>query len=184
MNFGRFSDKAVEVAVELVNTQQPFSDNDGLEDVAGLRAFLRDAGHTRDATTVGEADLHAVKAVRAQLRAVFHAEGDEERMAALNAIAVEAHVVPEMTNHDETCGWHLHFGPDDLPIHRRLAGECAMALMLAAAAEGPSRLGTCQGVECDDAFVDTTRNHSQRYCSGTCSTRTRVSALRARRRRA
>ena len=182
MEFGRFSDKAVGTAVGLVNTLQPFSERrDELQDVADLKAFLTRFGYERDAATAGEADLNSVRALRSQLRAVFHLQDEDERVKVLNTIASQAQVVPEMTNHDGT-GWHVHFGPADLPLHRRLAGETSMALMLASCEEGCYRLGTCQSNSCDDAFVDTTRNHSQRYCCGTCATRQRVSALRARRR--
>jgi predicted RNA-binding Zn ribbon-like protein len=45
---------------------------------------------------------------------------------------------------------------------------------------GPTRLGVCQASPCTNVFVDTSPNHSRRYCSDRCSSRANVAAYRAR----
>jgi len=47
---------------------------------------------------------------------------------------------------------------------------------------GWTRLGLCAAEDCQDVFVDTSRNSSRRFCSETCASRAGVAAYRSRQR--
>lgn len=58
---------------------------------------------------------------------------------------------------------------------------CAVTLLAIVSTGGWSRLGTCDGADCADVYLDTS-GRSRRYCSPTCLNRARVRAYRARQR--
>jgi predicted RNA-binding Zn ribbon-like protein len=45
---------------------------------------------------------------------------------------------------------------------------------------GVERFGVCNAGDCDDVFVDSSRNRSRLHCSSTCSTREAVASYRRR----
>ena len=42
------------------------------------------------------------------------------------------------------------------------------------------RLQVCSAEDCDDVYVDLSRNRSRKFCDGTCGTKANVAAYRAR----
>lgn len=181
MNFVDYNDCSVVLAVDLVNTLSVASDEDALRDPGALRAFLEEheMSHLPD---VDHGDLLQVRELRSRLRGLFTSERTDEVVAEINALAAESGAVPQLTDHDGE-KLHLHFTPPDAPLAVRLAAEAAMGLAIVVRDHGLERLRTCAAEDCNDVFVDTSRNRSRRYCSAeTCGNRTHVAAYRARRR--
>ena len=75
---------------------------------------------------------------------------------------------------------HLHFEPNGASMSSWLGTTTAMALASVIVEHGVDRFGVCGAGDCEDVYVDTSRNRSRRHCSNTCSTREAVAAYRAR----
>ena len=73
---------------------------------------------------------------------------------------------------------------EELSLARRLAAEAALGLSAALEQYGIERLQVCNAAPCTDVFVDTSRNHTRRYCCEQCANRHNVAAHRQRQRTA
>lgn len=171
-------------AIDLANTWDPSRATPGperLPDVDAARDFLagRVAGH--EAAT--EADLGVLRAARDRIRAVMTARGDAEAVDELNALLRDHPIHPFVSGH-EGGNWHLHLAEDDRSPGELLVAIAVVGLTTWLLDVGMDRRGQCteDGHGCQDVFVDTSRNHSRRYCSTTCSNRANVAAHRARKR--
>lgn len=183
MNFDSYTDASVALAVELVNSGGAGREEQ-LTDVASLQRLLRKHCATSIKVTRQE-EVAQVHELRERLRAVFvAATGAADGRAAaelVNELLAESGTRPQLSAHDGE-PWHLHYTPDDAPVVERVAAEAAMALAAVAASDGFARLRRCRAADCEDAFVDTSRNRSRKYCSPDCGNRTNVAAWRARQR--
>src|SRR5262245_54422882 len=67
----------------------------------------------------------------------------------------------------------------------RLLAACTLSIHQHLVSWGDGhRLGTCEGMHCADAYVDSSSAGRRRFCCVTCQNRSRVAAFRARRRNA
>lgn len=181
-NFGPYMECSLELAVDLVNTENQVSGNDELADVRALSRFIKEHKMSHDQKPTDD-DLEQVRKLRGTLRKVFDAEGAEEAVEILNGLLARSGARPELTNHDGP--WHLHYSPVRTPLAPRIAAESAMALSVVIAEDGFDRLRVCEGDRCVDVFVDESKNRSRRYCSPqVCGNRASVAAFRARLREA
>jgi hypothetical protein len=180
MKFTHYSDEAAKVGADLVNTLGWPSGNESLPDTESLRSFLAEHDVPIDAP-ITEADLDDVRVMRSRFHDVFHAP-DEERTEMLNQILHDVGAMPQLTDHDGS--WHVHYVCTHDPLAYRLAAVAAMGLVGVISEFGHDRLGLCDADDCADAFVDTSRNRSRRYCGDKCATRTNVANFRARRKAA
>ncbi|WP_029431250.1 CGNR zinc finger domain-containing protein [Blastococcus sp. URHD0036] len=174
MNYDTYASNAVELAIDLANTDRDVE--------SWAPDFLRahhewfspgavlefDAGEARAAAET--ADL---------VRAVALAQSPAEVLDGLNALLTRARPQPYATDHDGDL--HLHYTPDDAPVLDQMTTTVAMGLSQVVTQHGWQRLGVCSAEGCDDVYVDTSRNASRRYCSNTCASRSTVAAYRARR---
>lgn len=171
-----------EHAIDLANTLNPAS-GDGpaeyLPDVAAAREFL--AGRVRGAERADERDLEVLLAARARLREALAADTDHEAVEGLNDLLRQHPVRPLVSGHDGR-DWHLHLADDERPPGELLVATATFGLVTWLLDVGMDRRGTCGQDTCDDVYVDTSRNHSRRYCSSGCSNRANVRAHRARKR--
>jgi len=184
VDFSHYSDRPVQIAVELVNTLDVVSQEDELatpQDVADFLAAHDGGEWCRPGWKAAESDLHSVRALRAQLRQVFEAPEEGAAAAAINGILRDVEAVPRLSVHAGASP-HLHFEPLDSAPARWLGAVAAMGLSVALIEGGFERFGRCGSSTCDDVFVDTSRNRSRRHCSDTCTTRENVAAYRARQR--
>lgn len=175
MDYGGYSSGAVQLAVDLANT--------GYDEPAGLAAFLdahREwfASRTRLRLTPDERTV--VAALARRVRAVVEADGEEQVIDRLNALLAGADVHPRVTNHDGSL--HVHYSRAGATALEQLTTTVAVGMALLVMDAGWSRLGICGAEDCQDVFVDTSRNNSRRFCSETCASRAGVAAYRARRR--
>lgn len=174
MKFSHYADAAAALAADLANAR--------IERVGELKELLaaHDVLPGRQPTA---ADVRQVNDLGRRLREVFDAadHDDPQRVATLlNRLIASAEVRPALTDHDGD--WHFHYAPVGAGLARRLAAAAAMGLAAVVASFGHERLKVCASDTCDDAFVDTSRNLSGRYCSDRCANRENVAAYRARQR--
>jgi predicted RNA-binding Zn ribbon-like protein len=73
---------------------------------------------------------------------------------------------------------------EGLPLARRLGAEAALELSAALERYGIERLHVCSATPCTEVFLDTTRNHTRRYCCEQCANRHNVAAYRHRKKAA
>lgn len=178
MYFNHYTNRPVELAVNLANTEQ--SDTDGLSDLTTLEELI---GPYKDlwidvAEPPEASELTPIRELRTSLRDVFEAEGEEDAAAKLNTILSDYGAVPRLSLHSGEP--HLHFEPVHSTMTSWLGTVTAMGLAAVIVEHGIDRFGVCCAGECRDVFVDTSRNRSRRHCSNTCSTREAVAAHRRR----
>lgn len=177
-----------DMAVQLVNTEEPGRGTDELTSVSIVRRLF--GSGEQAATRIIDADVDRLRKVRAQLRSVFEAasQGDEEgAIATLNKLLIEFPASPQISGHDirdqdARPDWHLHLA--DLPANAAagFAASACFGLAVQLTDLGIERLGICQAEPCRNVYLDTSTNQSRRYCSDRCATRANVAAYRARRR--
>ena len=176
-----------DMAVRLVNTEQPERDEDTLTSVESVRELC--GPNVQMARRAAEADVARLRGVRTRLRAVFCAasEGDETRAVdLLNSLLMEFPTSPQISGHgdapDERPRWHMHLAEHPVTAAAGYAATACMGLAFHLTDLGVNRLGICQAAPCRQAYLDTSTNRSRRYCSDRCATRANVAAYRARKR--
>jgi len=177
MDFVRYAERSA----ALVNASLP--------DAAALVDHLADRPWLQPQVT--DRDAAALRRLQRELRPVFDAGSTgaagsaEEVVTLVNALLAKHPVTPYISGHDTSGGspnWHLHVADRDSTVAELLTGEALLGLAMLVCDLGPTRLGVCSGEPCEDVFVDTSPNHSRRYCSDRCSSRANVAAYRARQR--
>ena len=178
MNFSHYSDRPVELAVDLVNTIQ--EDGDQIASTGQLEEFLADYEELWQgiAQPPKAQDLDAVHQLRTALREVLETDDEATASELINAILAEHGATPRVSTHSGEP--HLHFEPIGTSISSWLGAITAMGLATVIIENGVQRFGVCGANNCDDVYIDTSRNRSRRHCSSTCSTRKAVAAYRAR----
>jgi len=181
VHFSHYSDASVDVAVDLTNTLNVVTGEDALEKPEDLADFIRTelAGWDRVHLDLTDGDLRFVRDLRSRLRSVWAADDTHGAAAVINEILDVVDAKPRIAAHEDTRP-HLRFDSEaDQPV-KRLGAVAALGLSIALIEGGWERFGTCSSSACDDAYIDTTKNHSRLYCSETCTTRESVAAYRAR----
>ena len=177
-----------DMAVRLVNTEQPERGEDTLTTVEAVRELFGPSQQMARRAT--EADVTRLRGVRTRLRAVFSAaaEGDEVRAVdLLNSLLMEFPSSPQISGHeflDEEGRprWHMHLADHAANATAGYAATACMGLAFHLTDLGVERLGICRSGPCRNAYLDTSTNRSRRYCSDRCATRANVAAYRARKR--
>ncbi|MGB7861635.1 MAG: ABATE domain-containing protein [Acidimicrobiia bacterium] len=178
MDFSHYTDQPVDLAVDLVNTVQ--LDGDHLSQPEDLERFLNEHRELWEgAASPAEAgDLEQIRRLRESLRAVITAEDEESATQNVNAILDEYGAAPRVSLHNGQP--HLHFEPMCAEMPSFLGTTTAMGLATVIVEHGVDRFGVCSSSDCEDVYVDTSRNRSRLHCSNTCSTREAVAAYRKR----
>lgn len=178
MNFSHYSDRPVELAVDLVNTLQ--QEGDRIETGPQLQEFLSGYEGMWEgiAKPPKSSDLKSIHALRASLREVLETDDQDRACEIVNRILAEHGATPRVSTHSGEP--HLHFEPIGKSISSWLGAITAMGLATVIIENGVDRFGVCGASNCEDVYIDTSRNRSRRHCSTTCSTREAVAAYRAR----
>nr|WP_239062440.1 CGNR zinc finger domain-containing protein [Streptomyces sp. SID13031] len=167
-------ERMVRIAVDLVNTKS--RNPEKLTSPEALGQFLLE--HGEPAATVDERDLAQIKVIRERIRPVFHAEpADAARI--LNELLTEYAVRPYLSDHDGS-PWHLHVAKPEPTWAEWLAAGAALGLAGFAAGHGFDAIGACAAADCERVFVNAAERRPRRFCTPTCSSRTRVASYRAR----
>lgn len=186
MNFGHYDDPCVDLAIDLINeyataVQHEHADGTGPHPVPDLAEFFR--AHDMDPYGMSDGDQEAARRLADRLHSVFAASDPAQAVAVVNSVLVDSGALPQISGHDDE-DWHLHYYPADADPVDRLAVNAAMGLAAVLCTAGTRRLGQCDGIDCNDVYVDTSRNNRRRFCSDGCANRTHVAAHRARHRSA
>jgi predicted RNA-binding Zn ribbon-like protein len=162
----------VEGAVRLVNAD--FGSVDDITAQLGTRPWL--VARTKPG------DLRAMRKLQSELAAIVDASasGDARRTVELVNEALERYPVTARLSDHNGEPWHLHVGDSHKSVPEVLGAEALFGLAVLVSELGPGRLGRCAAPGCDGAFVDTSGNHSRRYCGTRCATRINVAAHRRR----
>jgi predicted RNA-binding Zn ribbon-like protein len=183
VSFAHDVQRALDVVVDLVNTDPVSAGNERLPDPDSLREFVV----RHDLSEVGRItadDLAAVRRIRTPLRSVFVAGSPEGSASRLNQMFSTVTVSPRLTDHDRY-PWHIHYFTPGAAVADHLMIDGAMALAVVVTAGEHERLQVCTAPDCNRVLVDLSRNRSKRYCdSRTCGNRLHVAAYRERRRAA
>lgn len=125
-------------------------------------------------------DLAEVLALRDRLRMVFEAGDVTVAARVLNALLEGIQLRPHIeVTPNGSIRLELEVG-EDLPLARRLGAEAALGLSAELQDYGIERLHVCNATPCTEVFIDTSRNHSRRYCCEQCANRHNVAAHRQR----
>lgn len=175
MDYGGYSSGAVQLAVDLANT-----DPDLPSALADFLAAHREwfVGRTRMRLTPAER-LDVTELAR-RVRSVVEAADEAVVIERLNDLLAGVDVHPRVTNHDGTL--HVHYSRPGTSAVAQLTTAVAVGMALLVMDAGWTRLGLCGAEDCQDVFVDTSRNTSRRFCSETCASRAGVAAYRTRQR--
>ena len=177
-----------DLAVRLVNSEEPARGTDALTSVEAVRTLFSETQQSARRAT--DADVTRLRSVRTRLRAVFEAAADGDEVLAvdlLNALLIEFPVSPQISGHelrdeDGRPNWHMHIADYAANASAGFAATASMGLAFHLTELGADRLGICEAPPCRNAYLDTSTNRSRRYCSDRCATRANVAAYRARKR--
>ncbi|CAM5771040.1 hypothetical protein LMIY3S_03374 [Labrys miyagiensis] len=105
---------------------------------------------------------HALRQLGAQFRPLF--EMKEAQLAQwANGTVRDLRIYPQIVTHDGL-GWHIHYFEPDTPLVDRIRGSTAMAAMDIVQRGEARRLRICAAEDCNNVFLDTTRNLSKIFC--------------------
>lgn len=168
------------LAEKIVNTRDTTrAEPEYLRTPADLAKYLK-IWNIPLAQTPTAGDLADVLALRSRLRSVFETRHLKIAVEILNELLEGSCARPRVVQTSEdNIKMELSVG-DDLPIARRLAVEATLGLSAALEQHGIERLHICQAVPCTDVFIDTSRNHTRRYCCEQCANRHNVAVYRQR----
>lgn len=173
MDYEAYTSPSTELAIDLANLDSSIP--------AAVDAFL--AVHEewltpRTRLTLRPAEREGLAAVSAMLRAIARADDEQTVIDRLNALLAKSSPQPRVTNHDGRL--HVHYSRDRADAVEQITTTVAVGITLLVTTHGWQRLGICSAGDCQDVYVDTSRNRTRRFCSGTCSSRSSVAAYRAR----
>ncbi|MCA1782911.1 MAG: CGNR zinc finger domain-containing protein [Dermatophilaceae bacterium] len=168
---------ALQYAAALINTAPAATRAEGLASIEDLHVQMDGWGWTGPAPESAD-DLEAARRVRERLREYWAADVDEA-VRITNDLLRDGDARPRLVNH-EPIGWHIHATEDDAPVAVRMAVDTALAMVDVIRAGELERLKVCAADDCDDVFVDLSRNRSRKFCDGTCGNNANVAAYRAR----
>jgi predicted RNA-binding Zn ribbon-like protein len=179
--FTHDTDLALAAAAGLVNTLPSAvgAREEELRTTADLDVFTERWRWSGDRTH-DQAELAAVRALRPRLAQFWHLDVDGVVELA-NTLLREAKAMPQLVRHDGF-DYHIHATSPHAPLAERMAVEAAMAMVDVVRAGELERLRICAADDCDDVYVDLSKNRSRRFCGVACSNRTNVAAYRARQR--
>jgi predicted RNA-binding Zn ribbon-like protein len=178
MDFSHYTDEPVDLAVALINTRGLASD--AIDTVDDLKQFLGEYRHLWEgvAKEVKASELKTIQRLRQSLRDVIDCPDDQVASTRVNAILAEYGAQPRVSVHNGSS--HFHFEPLNSSMASWLGATTAMGLATVIVENGMNRFGVCNAGDCQDVYVDASRNRSRRHCSTTCSTREAVTAYRRR----
>ena len=154
--------------------------NADMSDVDGLVAHLSGREWLYERAT--DRDCMLLRKFQRELRPVFESGAAADTpgvVAGLNELMARHPITPRISDHDDH-DLHLHVATENASVAELLVSESLLGLATLVCDLGANRLGACSAKPCTHVFVDTSPNHSRRYCSERCSSRANVAAFRAR----
>ena len=168
MDFVRYAESSAALLNARLNDR-----DDVVAHLAG-RAWLQSQVTDRDAVVL--------RRFAKDLRKAFEASSVDDGQGVvdvLNALLESHPITPRIADHNPA-HLHIHVANKAASVADLLIGESLLGLANLVCDLGPTRLGVCAATPCTNVYVDTSPNHSRRYCSERCSSRANVAAFRAR----
>lgn len=129
-----------------------------------------------------EAGAAELRAAARRMAGVLGESGEDRAADALNALLEECATRPRLTRHDGH-PWHLHVDRgEEAGWGDWFLASGALALAQLLTEYGRIAWGACAAEGCGRFFLATGPGSARRYCSTTCSSRSRVAAHRRRKR--
>ena len=179
VSFAYYRMEPVWFAVALINTTGTVGhDADPLADTSAAQVFL--GGHEFPGE-VSEADLVVLRELRSELCTVFAAADDLSAAARTNGL-LDRYSAPPRIVHDVEQGLHLHFERPQQDFGRWVAAVTVMGIAFVLCEYGSERMGICALPHCGNAFIDSSKNRSKRYCAAGHAHQASTAAFRSRRR--
>jgi len=176
MLFAHDTERALAAAAALVNTSRDTEDQ--LTTLEELEEFAR-IWQWSDQHAGDLAELAAVRELRPTLARFW--SGDKDTVVDIvNQVLRDRRALPQLVKHDQW-DYHVHATDPEAPLADQMAVEAAMAVADVIRTDELHRLRVCGGENCDDVYVDLSKNRSRRFCGATCGNRANVAAYRARR---
>jgi predicted RNA-binding Zn ribbon-like protein len=176
MVFAHDTERALAAAAALVNTSREGEDQ--LTTIAELSELVR-TWQWSGPRAGDPAELAAVRELRPTLARFW--SGDKDAVAdVVNQVLRDRGALPQLVKHDQW-DYHVHATAADAPLADRMAVEAAMAMADVIRIDELGRLRVCGGEDCEDVYVDLSKNRSRRFCGAACGNRANVAAYRARR---
>jgi len=175
VNYDHYTDCSLALAADLVNKRPDQPET--------LRALLAEhkVSFVKD---VGDDDVAGVGTLRAHLCEVFTSSDTDHIVGLLNRLLAASRAMPRLTNHDRE-PLHLHYEHPEGTLPEQLTADIVMGLATVVVRDGLERFRICAADDCNNVFIDVSRNRSRRFCDPeTCGNRAHVAAHRARRRAA
>jgi predicted RNA-binding Zn ribbon-like protein len=191
LEYDRYVDPTVTVAVELVNRLTPgwmrgvasglpsrpeerliFAQQAiGQIDSLGDRALVADPPQAEE-----------VFRLAALLRPVFESARDRDSAAEHTQGLLRLYgAAPQLVREPDGI-WRLHFHSAYAGLAAAMGAGCATAFAWLIEASELDRLGECDAPRCDRVYYDVSRNGRRRYCSLSCSNRIKSESFRNRQR--
>jgi predicted RNA-binding Zn ribbon-like protein len=172
MQFNHDNMHGVRLAESLVNMLA-----DGPWDTGTLQGLL--ASHLFRSPRVTPAIHDELREWAVRLRAVFAAEDQEARCAAVNDLLAAGVRRVFLTTHDDMLP-HLHFADASETLVERVRAVTAGGLAIFMTEAAGERLGVCAWRDCSRVFADTSRGGNRTYCSVRCGNADAVRRYRGR----
>jgi hypothetical protein len=152
--------------------------NPATDELAVARLLVQHGEST--SLVVTPMDLPELRTVATALDGLFDLDSVDDWARQLNALLATWASKPHLAH--EGIGWHLHVDRgENASLAEWLASSSAMALALLLMRSGQPPVRRCAAHGCAQPFLLSTSGAPRRFCSTTCSTRTRVSNHRRRR---
>jgi predicted RNA-binding Zn ribbon-like protein len=126
-------------------------------------------------------DPATLSALSEQVRAIVTQSDPAQAAPLLNSLLRQHRAAPELAA-DPSGHWRLHLHPADSDAEGLDAVKAAASLAELMDRNEWGTLKTCAAADCDDLFLDRSRNHARAYCTRTCANR--INAIHSRARRA
>jgi predicted RNA-binding Zn ribbon-like protein len=165
---------------KIVNTRDTTrADPEYLRTPADLARFL-ESWNFPVAQLPDAQDLADLLVLRQRLRVVFEAKDIAVVANLLNELLDGRPLTPQIEL-TEDGSMRLALAPgEDQPLWRRLAVEAALELIPALQQYGLERFHVCSAEPCTEVYIDTSRNHTRRFCCEQCANRHNVARYRQR----
>ena len=166
------------LATDLVNTYEVFAREEQLGSVEALTDFAADHGFdTRNVTTT---DLEQLRTARPSLRSAMLSNNEEEAVTVLNDLLATAQPKPRLVTSPDG-EWIFAYADPKAGLADQILAKATAEVLNEIRNDRLRWFSTCASSTCEDVFIDSSRNHSRRYCTpDVCGNREAQRAHRSR----
>lgn len=134
--------------------------------------FLTENGYKL--SNITELEVQLFRDFRQAIRRIFTETDSKIQVEKVNRMLKNINVHPRI---EET---EIVFTSKDDHWLEVLKADVLLEMAKLVLEKGTERIKMCSATPCSDIFIDTTKNKKRRYCSGSCNSRFKVAAYRAR----